>query len=493
MKNQTTANQQVAAGGSAADALRGMEIRKLGANRGTPRIWIDGAQALKGGFTPGVAYSIKVDPERLMLIVEATAEGNRTVSKKVVRQREVPVIDIQNTEQLGMFVRLGLTAVRVVVQLKRIFILPVSSELRARERLLRLKAKLSTGEPLLVGSLSSGVGILDRAAHVGLEEAGIPSRVAFANEIREDCMDHAFHHNPVYDAMTVLLTAPMQEVVFDDWVMSKLPKLDGCVIGIPCSGASNAGRTKRKLDVPEAHPDVGHLVVPFLAAVAKTSPAFVVVECVPGWLQTGSAAIARSMLRDLGYDVHETVLNAADWNMLEHRERMCMVAVTKGIEFSFDLVERPQASQRQFGEIMDDVPLDDTCWSELTYLKDKQARDEAAGKGFRMTIVDEHATKLPTLNKTLAKRQSTGTFIRHPQSPDLLRIPTVREHARAKGIWEDMVDGVTQTFGHEICGQAVSTPPFTAVFKAIGMALQAFKAVVDVIMPSIIRADLRAA
>ncbi|WP_230947592.1 DNA cytosine methyltransferase [Burkholderia territorii] len=475
------------------DALQGMEIRKLGLNRGTPRLWIQGAQATKGGFEPGVAYTPRIDRDRCMLILEARPEGKRVVSRKIVRQREVPVIDIESEDLLGMFVRLGLTAVRVVVQLKRIFILPVSSELRARERLMRLKSKLSKGEPLLVGSLSSGIGILDRAAHVGLAEAGIPSRLAFANEIREDCVDHAFRHNPVYDATTVLLTAPMQEVVFDDWVMSKLPKLEGVVIGIPCSGASNAGRTKRKLDLPECHPDVGHLVVPFLAAVAKTSPCWVAIECVPGWLATGSAAIARSMLRDLGYDVHETVLNAADWNMLEHRERMCMVAVTKGIDFTFDLVERPEPRPRHFGEIMDDVPPDDSCWSELTYLKAKQERDAAAGKGFRMTIVDPQSPKVPTLNKTLAKRQSTGTFIQHPNDPKLLRIPTVAEHARAKGIWGDMVEEVTQTFGHEVCGQAVSVPPFTAVFKALGKALQAFKTVVDIAMPSIIRGDMAAA
>lgn len=474
-------------------SLQGMEIRKLGEHRGNPRLWIDGAQAQKGGFLPGVAYTPKVDHERCMLILEAVEGGERVVSKKVVREREIPVIDINSENLLGIFVKLGLSAVRIVVQLGRICILPVASELRAKERLDRLKAKLTGNEPLLLGSFSSGVGILDRAAHSGLEEAGILSRLAVANEIRSDCMEHAFNHNPVYDAATILLTAPMQEVVFDSWVMSQLPRLDGIVIGIPCSGASNAGRTKRKLDMPENHPDVGHLVVPLLAAVAQTSPCFVAIECVPGWLNTASAAIARSMLRDLGYVVHETVLNAADWNMLEHRERMCILAVTQGLDFSFDLLERPEPCARRLGEIMDEVPLDDTCWSPMTYLKDKQERDEAAGKGFKMTIVDATAAKVPTLNKTLAKRQSTGTFIQHPENPDLLRIPTVREHARAKGIWEDLVDGVTQTFGHEICGQAVSTPPFIAVFRALGNALHAYKSALNITFSSFVRADLVAA
>lgn len=474
--------------------LETMEIRTLGERRGNPRLWIDGDQAMRGGFAPGVEFNPKVDKERCMLTLEVvTSGGERVVSKKIVRDREIPVIDINNSDLLGMFVKLGLTAVRIVVKYHRIFILPIASELRAMERLERLKAKLDAGEPLLIGSFSAGIGILDRAAHEGLEAACVASRLAVANEIRADCMAHAVERNPVYDAKTILLTAPMQEVVFDSWLMSQLPKLDGIVIGIPCSGASSAGRSKLKLTHPEDHPDVGHLVVPFLAAVAQTSPAFVVIECVPNWLKTASASISRSMLRDLGYVVHETVLNAADFNMLEHRQRMAMVAVTNPLSFDFDMVEVPVPQEHCFAEIMDDVPLDDKSWSRLDYLKEKEIRDKAANKGFSMTVIDGTATKLPTLNKTLAKRQSTGTFIQHPIDPDLLRIPTVAEHGRAKGIWTEMVDGTTQTFGHEVCGQAISVPPWIAVFKAIGKTLISFKESATLTFSSFVRPELKAA
>lgn len=474
-------------------SLQGMEIRKIGSNKGHPRLWIDGPQAIRAGFLPGMRIRATVDETKCMLTLEVSDDGDRTVVKKTVRDRDIPVIDINHERLLGMFVKMGLTAVRIVVQLRRIFVLPIASEVRAKERIDRLKSKLESDEPLLMGSFSSGIGILDRAAHEGLESAGIRSRLAVANEIRDDCMQHAVEHNPVFDAKTILLTAPMQEVVCDSWLMSQFPKLDGLVIGIPCSGASNAGRTKRKLEFPESHPEVGHLVVPFLSAVAQTSPSFVGIECVPGWLNTASAAIARSMLRDLGYVVHETVLNAADWNMLEHRERTCMIAVTQGIEFSFDLVERPEPRARKLGEIMETVAPDDKCWSPLTYLKDKQERDEAAGKGFKMTIVNEDSPRVPTLNKTLHKRQSTGTFLQHPTNPDLLRIPTVGEHASAKGIWKDLVEGVTQTFGHEVCGQAVSVPPFISVFNALGRALRAFKQATSISFSSFARAEMVAA
>jgi DNA (cytosine-5)-methyltransferase 1 len=55
-------------------------------------------------------------------------------------------------------------------------------------------------------------------------------------------------------------------------------------------------------------------------------------------------------------------------------------------------------------------------------------------------------------------------------------LPTVAEHARAKGVDLDLVRDVGMTFGHEVLGQAVSVPPFMAVFKHLGRALLTWKA-----------------
>lgn len=42
----------------------------------------------------------------------------------------------------------------------------------------------------------------------------------------------------------------------------------------------------------------------------------------------------------------------------------------------------------------------------------------------------------------------------------------VAEHARCKGVDETLVEGTTQTFGHEALGQSISVPPFVSVFEA---------------------------
>lgn len=449
--------------------MQSYEVRRIGQNKGAPRIWLEGSQPARAGFNPGSRYSVSVDSEKTLLTLEVVPDGVRVVSSKRKGEKEIPVIDINSKELLSIFD--GIESVRVVVQGSRIFILPVASEIRAKQRLARIKEKLEKGNALEVGSLSSGIGILDLASHEGMSRAGVKTHLAFANEIRDDCMQHAIERNPCYTDRTITITAPMQEVAFDMWAMNQLPEIDGLIAGIPCSGASVAGRSKRGLEHAEAHPEVGHLVVAFLAVIAKVNPAWIVLENVIPYRSSASMSIIRNQLRDLGYDVHETELNAADWNMLEHRKRMCMVAVTKGMQFSFDELGKPAPEQHTFGEIMDQVDPSHSTWGDISYLWAKQERDEAAGKGFAPTVVDANSTRVPTLNKTLHKRQSTGTFIQHPEKKNLYRIPTVAEHARCKGIDERLVVGTTQTFGHEACGQAICVPPFVSAFQLLGESL----------------------
>lgn len=458
------------------NTIQAYSISKLGTHRGAPRVWLQGSSPARGGFTPGARYRVTSQPGKTLLTLELAADGDRTVSRKAKGDEVIPVIDINGRDILAMFA--GLEAVRVVVEIGKISILPIAAELRARERLQRLKEKLQRGRALLTGSTATGAGILDRAAHEGLLAAGVASELAFANEVREDCMEHAVACNPVFTDRTLLATAPMQHLVIDDWIMDQLPQLDVLHAGLPCSAASRAGRAKNKLAGrhPESHPSVGHLVVAFLGLVAKTNPVCVVLENTPIYKDTASMDIVRNQLRDLGYDVHETVLASGDWNMLEHRERLCMVAVTRGIQFDLSSVEKPQPQVTRLASVLDDVAGNDPRWGTMSYLKDKRERDAAKGSNFKMFVVTPESTRVGAQTKHLWKRQSTGTFVLHPTDPDLLRIPTVAEHARFKGVWTDMVEGVGLAFGHEMLGQSISVPPWRSVFKALGQALKRFAA-----------------
>ncbi len=435
--------------------MKAYETTKIGLHCGRPRLWLEGRKARSAGFMPGCRYNARKDEDRSMLVLELSDIGTRIVSRKTKGESEVPVIDINSMEVLSVLA--GHETVRVIVQ---------------KERLTRLVHKLENGEPLTIGSLSHGGGVLSLAVHQGLSDAGIPSRLAFANEIRPELLEQASDFNAAWDKDTVPLAAPMQELAFDSWAMGQIPKVEILEGGLPCSGASVAGRAKRGLDHPEAHPEVGHLVVAFLAIIAKVQPAVILLENVKPYMTSASMHILRNQLRDFGYVVHEEVLKASEWNALEQRERMCMIGVTEGVEFSFADLKRPVEQERCIAEILDPVPEDADCWSPMEGLKAKQERDKEAGKGFAMQILTGSDTKCPTITKGYAKVRSTDPKLQHPSKPELLRQFTPKEHARLKGIPERLVTGLPSTIAHELLGQSICYSPFLAVAKLLGEVLK---------------------
>lgn len=131
------------------------------------------------------------------------------------------------------------------------------------------------------GGVACGGGILSHALHAGLSDAGLSPTSRLANEIRVDVANHAFVHNESFSEETVFATMPLQELAFDEEVMARLPEIDVLELGLPCSGASSAGRAKNAISLPEAHPFVGHLVAGAVAIIAKLNPVCIVLENVP--------------------------------------------------------------------------------------------------------------------------------------------------------------------------------------------------------------------
>lgn len=184
--------------------------------------------------------------------------------------------------------------------------------------------------------------------------------------------------------------------------------------------------------------------------------------------------IIRHQLRDLGYVVHETMMDSRDWNTIESRKRMCMTAVTRGMEFSMDAIERPAPQAVKLGDVMEQIPEDDPRWSEMGYLKAKQERDIADGKGFKMQIVNAESGQVGTIGKGYSKNRSTEPKVSHPTNPDLLRLLTVGEHAAVKGIDPKLISGLCNTTAHEVLGQSIAPQPFISLAKAIATTVLAY-------------------
>lgn len=450
--------------------LKGYYVKKVGQNRGAPRVWLEGSQTAGAGFMPGQRFDIAIDGRTVVLT--ANADGSRIVSGKQIGERMNPVIDINSSALLAIFD--GMAAVRVVAKEGQIVLMPLATEIKKQERFKRLRSKLESGEPLAIGSLSHGGGILSHAIHSGLAAAGIKSKLAFANDIREELLEHARIHNDAWDSETIPYATPMQELAFDERGLASLPRVEALEIGIPCSGSSRAGRSKRGLEHAEAHPEVGHLVVSTLVILSKINPAIVIFECVPEYAQTGSADILRNQLRDLGYQTQERVLNGKEWGALENRNRWCMVAVTHGVEFGFDQLMPPVTHQKTLGDVLEPLAPDDPRWGRMQGLKDKEIRDRAEGKGFKMQTFGANAESIGTLTKGYAKVRSTDPKIKHPTDPDLLRQVTPGEHCAIKEVPEHLVAGLSNTIAHEVLGQSVVYRPFKDIGQHVGNALNRF-------------------
>lgn len=452
-------------------AVEGYYIKKIGKNRGAPRVWLEGTQTSRAGFIPGQRFDLSVQGS--MIVLQANPDGSRIVSGKKVGETNNPIIDINSKELLAIFD--GMASIRIVVKKDQIYLMPLASEIKKRERFDRLKSKLENGDPLAIGSLSHGAGILSNAIHSGMRTAGMPTDLVFANDIEGDLLEHAAVHNDAWNERTKVISAPMQELAFDDRGVACLPKVEILEMGLPCTGASRAGRSKNALVHAEAHPDVGHLLVGALIIVGKTNPAIVVLENVPEYATSASADILRNQLRDLGYTAHERILNGRQWGTLENRNRWCMVAVTNGISFDFEQLQPPGDSGLKVKDIIDHtIGPDDEKWRTFDYLKSKEIRDAEKGNSFSMQIVDLEDDLIPTLRKGYHKGGSTDPLLKHPTNRDLLRQFTAKEHARIKQVPEWLIEGVSNTTGHSILGQAIVYPPFRDLGQHIGGALVDF-------------------
>jgi DNA (cytosine-5)-methyltransferase 1 len=444
---------------------------KVGQAKGTPRIWIQSRRLSAAGFDVGQSYSVDVSPDDFQITLRADATGPRIVSRKKKGDDQVPVIDLNN-KTLSEIIPGSVERVRVSVSDGVIEVTLHPDDKRAVERLARLKEKLEKGAPLATGEICAGGGIMADAMHRGFKDSGVNTRLSLAVEKESDYLDQLLKNHKLVSSDTVVVEGGMEEVDLD-----ALPLLEVLSSGIPCLGASQAGRTRNKLAAAEEHSSVGNLFVPFLAIVKKTNPAIVLLENVPQWASTVSQHVIRTTLAGWGYDIHETRLDRS-LGAFEDRKRFCMVAVTKGVEFDWDRLLPVAPVPASLGQLMDDVPLDSPRWNAVPYLFEKAKKDKAAGKGFAMNIVDETASRVLTIPANYWKWQSTGTLIQHPEDPSLFRLLTPAEHARCKGVPVSLIEGLSDTKAHQILGQSVLHPAFRAVARLIGESILALKSLV---------------
>lgn len=443
---------------------------KVGLNKETPRIWLQGRLLERGGFR--VDTRIERAFQNGKLVLNVRRDGKHKVSKK---GGGIPLIDIQNLELEQVF-GVG-TKVKAVIRAGKVVIRKAAQKLRTIAREQRLLDKLHRGEALTTASLFHGGGVLSKALHQGLADRGIHSTIRVAAEREVKYLDASLAANPeLFDQRTALLAGDIEDV--DPPADANV---DGMEAGIPCTGTSTSGRAKKHTRHAEDHEEAGTMFYYTLRWIEALQPALVTLENVKQYLNTASWSVIASMLQKLEYDLCVMVLNGCDFGALENRDRMVVVAVSTGIAEQvlgdFDpeqpmaglspAAERPASVER----ILEPIGPDSELWGRYDYLVEKEQRDIAAGKNFRRQIVHGDSTSVPTITREYQKARSTDPFLAHPTDPDLTRLFTPTEHARIKAIPDGFVEamGVAKTTANEILGQSVIFP----VFRAVGCSLAA--------------------
>lgn len=447
---------------------------KIGESKNVARLWLEGEKLARAGVQPGMKYSMhKSVGERVELrVVDDTYQGKTyNVSTRNRRGIATPLIEVRTDELREIF---SSERIRVAIRQGRILVTANYIDVKKREREEALQNTLKEGRPLSVCSLFMGGGVLDRAMHSGLERSGLSSSLKVAVELEPVYLEAALRNSPqLWNEESLAVCGDIREM---NWG-NNAPQCSLFYAAVPCDGASLSGRSKNKLDCAEAHENSGALFVDVLDAVKAVNPAVILIENVPPYQNTASMIVIRSVLSSLGYRISEAILNGNDFGVLERRNRLVVVAVSEGLpDFDFTDVTPVREKEETLSEIWEAIPLDSERWKTYDYLAEKEQRDKAAGKGFMRQLLNGTEEYCGTIGKFYAKGRSTEPFKIHPEDERLSRLFTPVEHARVKGIPEDIIAGESDTIAHQILGQSVIYPKFEAVGLALGLYLKEWAA-----------------
>ncbi|WP_138437975.1 DNA cytosine methyltransferase [Marinobacter shengliensis] len=401
---------------------------RVGENKGTRRIWMEGFHLRHGGVTPDTTLYIRKHPKSNIFQLHpkpgSDALGTIRVSRRTMKDgREKPLIEIKDATILDSLP--GQMKLRIGVFKGKITIRAHVDEQRIKDREKAFLETLMKGEPLQLGSLFHGGGMLDLALHRGLDRVGIPSYTKLAVEWEPRYISSSYANNPqFFHDDSIIINGPIQDSILPEDLMLHI--LTG---GVPCVGASKSGISKNGLTHPEEHSQAGSMFYYFLRYIEAMNPALVVLENVVEYASSASMAIIRSVLDQWGYTLRETVLNGNELGAFENRDRLAMIATSKGLDSMnlFPSVRSIAKKPETLADVVEDVAENDPVWRDYDYLRTKAVRDKAAGKGFAMQELDLTATKVGTIGRGYAKVRSTEPRVLHPQAATLRSLLTIEQ------------------------------------------------------------------
>ena len=417
---------------------------KIGTNRKTPRLWIEGVKLSAAGFRRGERYDVCLDGN--VLTINRTAAGRRVVSGRDRNGTDIPIIDLEMRGLLHGFnpesrVRVLFSEGTISVTLHHEARAAVDREIAFRKAL--------KDRCLTEASLFTGAGISTLAIHKAITDAGYTAAVKWVVDTELKYLQVGYANNLAITDDTCAIVGRAEEIESAFYTPINILSFS-----MPCAGFSTAGKSKHKLTA-ETH-DSGTAVFGVVTAIRPANPAVLISENVTEAQFAPAYLLLKAELERLGYAVFEKVLENTDTGTIEQRKRYWFIAISNGLASGFEYaISAPDSlsSHMTINDILESsVP--ETLWSENQYLKDKAVRDRQAGKGFasRQLLTGEER-HCGTIGRHYNKRRSTEPFLVRDDGRERLFTPV--EHARLKSVPEEIVAGVPATTAHEVLGQSI--------------------------------------
>ena len=250
--------------------------------------------------------------------------------------------------------------------------------------------------------------------------------------------------------------------------------------GFPCQAFSLAGRRLGFKDETR-----GTLFFEIEAILRKHQPRAFFLENVKGLAIHNGGRTLKTILEhldDSGYDVvPPKILNAMDFGVPQHRERIYIIGFRKDLHINIAEFEYPEPQttgdkRPHFSDVMEkDVPSV-KYYLSTTYietLKRHRARHEAAGPGFGYEIIDTDSVANAIVvggmgrerNLVIDKRLkdfTPVTNIKGEVNRDGIRRMTPREWARLQGFPDEFKIVVADASAYKQFGNSVAIPAIQA-------------------------------
>ena len=250
--------------------------------------------------------------------------------------------------------------------------------------------------------------------------------------------------------------------------------------GFPCQAFSLAGRRLGFNDETR-----GTLFFEIEAILRKHQPKAFFLENVKGLAIHDKGRTLKTILEHLdnaGYDVVKPqILNAMDYGVPQHRERIYIIGFRKDLKIKIDNFKYPEPTtigdkRPKFRDVMEKEEVSVKYYLSTAYMDTlirHKARHEAAGHGFGYKIIDIDGVANAIVvggmgrecNLLIDKRLTNFTPITHIKGEvnrEGIRKMTPREWARLQGFPDDFKIVVADASAYKQFGNSVAVPAIQA-------------------------------